>query len=353
MTELALYKQQQINKLKLEYNNNIKNLVTKYNTDINKLTLQRNMSPLYKAQLLAKTKEEYKIALNKLSTNLNINIQAINRLTKIPGVNIPNKKALLVGINYNNTNNQLYGCINDANNIKHMLINQYKFQENNIILLNDDPSNNNPNLLPTKDNIINNFKNMLINSKAGDSLFFSYSGHGSYVIDRNTDESDGYDSVLVPINAVSNNNNLIIDDEIKDLLELYLKDGVKLFALLDSCFSGTAMDLKYNYYDTDNGNKITINFSETQTKGQVIMISGCKDNQTSVDAVFIDSSNNVVYGGALTFSFLEALKTNAYSISYKNLLQNIRSFLKFHNYSQIPQLSSGKTLDMELPFSIV
>lgn len=350
MSELALYKQQQINKLKADYNTSVKNLTTKFNTDTATLKTQKNISPLFKARSLAKITDEYKTALQKLSNKLANDIKAINKLTKVPYAIV--NKALLVGINYYNTENQLYGCINDTKNLKQLLINQYNFQESNIVVLTDDLTNTNTLLLPSKANILANLKSMLLNSRAGDKLFFGYSGHGSYIIDRSGDETDGYDSVLVPIDAVTNYNNLIVDDEIKDILDVYLKDGVTLFALLDCCFSGTAMDLKYNYYDSDNGNNITMNFNESLLKGDVVMISGCKDNQTSADAVFYDASNNVIYGGALTYSFLETLKANKYLINYKNLLQNMRTILKQQGYTQIPQISSGKTLDVNANFNI-
>jgi len=350
MSELILYKQQEIIKLKNEYNINIKNLTIKFNTDTDNLKKQKNMSPLYKARRLAKITEEYKNILNKLYINLLDDIIYINKLTKIPGI-IPNNKALLIGINYYETNYQLNGCINDTNELKQLLLQKYNFLEENIIQLTDDPSNNNQELLPKKENIINNLKNILINSKAGDILFFGYSGHGSYILDRNGDENDGYDSILIPSDAIIDYNNIIIDDELKDIIDLYLKEDVKLFALLDCCFSGTAMDLKYNYYDTDNANNITINLNETITKGQVIMISGCKDNQTSSDAIFYDSSNNTIYAGALTHSFLKSLKDNNYSISYKKLLENMRKFLKINGYTQIPQLSTGKTINVDDNFS--
>ena len=42
---------------------------------------------------------------------------------------------------------------------------------------------------PTKKNILDAFKTLLMNTKAGDLVFWLFSGHGSYVKDRNGDET--------------------------------------------------------------------------------------------------------------------------------------------------------------------
>ena len=137
---------------------------------------------------------------------------------------------------------------------------------------------------------------------------------------------------------------LIVDDQIKEIINANLKAGVQLFALLDCCNSGSSFDLRYNYYDTDNGNKTTINNKQSLTSGKVVMISGCTDKQTSSDSQFTDASGNIINGGALTYAFMNTLQRNKYSISYLNLLQGIRKILKQNGYTQVPQLSSGQSL---------
>src|SRR5688572_797749 len=92
--------------------------------------------------------------------------------------NPTNKKfALLIGINYFNTPSQLYGCINDAKNIKAFLKTQNYLEEHILMLIDDGTT-----LMPTKQNIINAL-NTLIN-KANNEQFneftISCSGHGSF-----------------------------------------------------------------------------------------------------------------------------------------------------------------------------
>ena len=80
------------------------------------------------------------------------------------------KKALLIGINYLNTSKELAGCINDMLNIKCKLISDYKFLESDITVMTD-----NTNIQPTKINILNTLKNILLKLEANDILFFAFS----------------------------------------------------------------------------------------------------------------------------------------------------------------------------------
>jgi len=182
---------------------------------------------------------------------------------------------------------------------------------------------------------------LLVNSNKGDSLFFLYSGHGTCTIDLNGDELDGQDEMIVPLDF-----SVISDDLLNQIIMSNLKEGVKLFMMFDSCFSGTVVDLKYNYMGSDNSNNTTINPNSSETISQVIMISGCKDNQTSADVV-VNFNNNIINSGAMTFSFLKSIQDLGTNISLKTLLVNMRNILSQNGYSQIPQLSSGTKIDID------
>ena len=78
--------------------------------------------------------------------------------------------------------------------------------------------------------------------------------------------------------------------------------------------------------------------------GDVILLSGCKDEQTSADAIINDSPS-----GALTYGLLHTLKTGGQSLSYEELLIGTRKVLK-GKYSQIPQLCTGKEVNMKDQF---
>jgi hypothetical protein len=260
---------------------------------------------------------------NKKQTN-----KQIKKIVKKPqNIKIKSfKNALLIGCNYKNTQYELFGCINDVNNIKNKIQKEYKF--NNITILTDNTTKK-----PTKINILNSLKNLLINSKSGDTLLFFYSGHGTQTIDKNNEETDKLDEVIVPLDF-----KYIIDDELNNIIYNNLKSGVNLFTLFDCCHSGSILDLKYQYIDSTNLNNITINNKYKNIKGNVLMISGCMDKQTSADA-FINNK----FQGAMTWSFLKSINSNK-NIKWFDLVQNMRNLLKSNGYNQIPQLSSGNEL---------
>jgi uncharacterized caspase-like protein len=231
------------------------------------------------------------------------------------------KKALLIGINYINTENELSGCINDAENIANRLVG-FK----SITTLTDYTT-----IKPTRANIIREFVKLLAGAVSGDCLLFTFSGHGSQSTDRNGEELDGKDELMFAIDEKH-----ISDDELNLIIKQYLKPGVTLFALMDCCHSGTVMDLKYNYLDYLENRK---NF---ETGGNVIMISGCKDEQTSADAYINGQSQ-----GAMTWAFLGNLQPE---ITWRKLVENMRFSLKESGYMQIPKISSGRFINMDSKF---
>ena len=77
----------------------------------------------------------------------------------------------------------------------------------------------------------------------GDSLVFYFSGHGSREVDRNMDEVDGYDEAICPVDY--EHEGKILDDEINATIVRPLPRGAKLHALVDTCFSGTVLDLPF------------------------------------------------------------------------------------------------------------
>ena len=78
---------------------------------------------------------------------------------------------------------------------------------------------------------------------------------------------------------------------------------------------------------------------------RVIMYSGCKDDQTSADAMI--GGGHV---GAMSWAFLETMRQYG-NQTYLEVLQNTRGLLR-QRYTQIPQLSVGYQMDLNQPFSI-
>jgi len=319
--ELATYKKNRISELQNIFNINVARLY-------NRLAL--NIKNIEKSFQIVKLKQikinnlinEYNKNVNVLKMELDKNIKIIQKFIPKEISTNKNKKALLIGINYAGTQHELKGCINDVNSMKERISNK-GFA--NITVMTDLTSKK-----ATKSNIIEEFKYLLDNSQEGDLLFFLYSGHGTYLIDKNNDETTGYDQCIVPCDL-----NIIVDDEFRTLIQTHLKPKVTLFAMFDSCFSGSVLDLKYQYMDSLNYDEYSENSKAFETKGNVIMISGCTDYQTSADAIFNNKAN-----GAMTWSLLESLKQNP-TCSWRDLVKKMRDLLKTEKMTQIPQFSSG------------
>jgi len=319
--ELSIYKQNRIIELQNIYNSNISRLNSALAINIRNVQNSRQNNKVKQSQInnLINQYNSNKIVLRNI---LNNNILSIQKFIPKTITNNKNKSALLIGINYTGTQNELYGCINDVNCIKERLSGE---GFNNITVMTDLTSKK-----ATKDNILTEFKNLLANSQAGDLLFLLYSGHGSYALDNNGDETTGYDQLIVPCDF-----NMIVDDDLKTIIQQNLKPNVTLFAMFDSCFSGSVLDLRYQYMDSLNYDNFTENDKELETPGDVFMISGCSDYQTSADALINNKPN-----GAMTWSLLEALKEKP-NCSWRELIKSMRDLLKNSEYEQIPQFSSG------------
>lgn len=178
-----------------------------------------------------------------------------------------------------------------------------------------------------------------------------------------------------------------------DIMVKRLVTGCRLTAIFDSCHSGTALDLPY-VYSTQGTLKQNNFFKSTgsslknagmaylsgdpsraissvmsigsrimsggiggdskrdrmnqQMKGSaadVIMFSGCKDDQTSADANELGRAT-----GAMSYAITRALRENRHQ-TYIQLLNSIRGILK-QKYNQRPQLSSSHPMDMNLLFVV-
>lgn len=248
---------------------------------------------------------------------------------------VKSKKALLVGINYRGTSSELNGCINDVLAVKEFLLKK-GYKEKNITLLTDDTE-----MKPTRANMLKCFLELILSGSK--TLYFHYSGHGGSIKDYSGDEADGRDETLCPIDY--SKCGMIIDDELRGLLPSLTPDQ-HLTTVLDCCHSGSGMDLKWNLYERFGGQKLALvpDSHYGDTRGQVVMISGCLDPQTSADA-YIGGK----YQGALTNAFLECYPK---SKTYKQLIKNIRSLLRKKKFSQIPNLASGRNFDLKTKLSV-
>jgi len=263
----------------------------------------------------------------------------------------PIKKAVLVGINkYDpSLNADLRGCVNDIENMRSLLVNQFGFKADNIRVLTD--------FRATREGILERLNWLVKDPIVGDELFFHYSGHGSQVRDRNGDElNDSLDEILCPTDL--DWNNPLTDDDLAKLFKKVPK-GVYLTMFCDSCHSGTMtrglgnpgpkaerhtaryleppFDIKSRSVDRKLPVKIIGAKQDKSVAQNHVLISGCKDSQTSADA---NIGNK--YQGAFTWAITKAIKSNpniTFSEAHKQAVQTLKS-----GFTQIPQLSGDTSL---------
>ncbi|KAK4135943.1 hypothetical protein BT67DRAFT_440823 [Trichocladium antarcticum] len=298
------------------------------------------------------------------------------------------RRALLIGINYTGVQGEeLRGCVNDAENLAEFLMRNHGYKREDMVILFDGtlagkhPSEQD---LPTKANIIRAMQWLVHGAQPNDALFLHYSGHGGQTEDLDGDEDDGSDEVIYPLDHKQAGH--IVDDDIHLLVVKPLSPGVRLTAIFDSCHSGSVMDLPYIYSTKGvlkepnlakeagqglleavghyargdvgsalgsvfglaksalRGNEAYEQTKRTKTSpADVVMWSGCKDEQTSADANIASKAT-----GAMSHAFIEALTRNPKQ-SYVELLNSIREILE-NKYSQKPQLSCSHPLDTNLLF---
>jgi len=292
------------------------------------------------------------------------------------------RKALIIGINYIGSKNQLNGCINDAHNISLFMNQQYGYAYDDMVILTDDQTSQLGQ--PTRDNIIRAMNWLVEDARPHDSLFFHYSGHGGQAIDEDGDHIDGYDETIFPVDFQQTSQ--IISDEMHAIMVRPLPTGCRLTAVYDCCHSGSALDLPYEYghdgllkepdllHEAAHGllgvqksyvqgdmravltagtslvklftttNEVRESIRQTKTSpADVIQLSGCKNYQTSADANIGGQST-----GAMSWAFREVL-TRQPNQSYKSLLVNIRALLAT-KYEQKPVLSSSHPIDTRLQY---
>ncbi len=255
----------------------------------------------------------------------------------IPGL----KRVLLVGINYKDTPYELYGCINDVNNMSAQLKQFFPKCTDHRIITDDTV------MKPTKDSIMSSINWLVAGLKPGENIVFHYSGHGGLVRDKNGDEVSGYDSCIYPINA--DIMEMITDDELRANLAAKLPQGCKCFVILDSCHSGTAVDLRC-MWEAPSPTSLTYNENKNyaKTNGTILFLSGCQDADYSADTV----DKNGRPSGAMTMALLDTWKTYGPAIKFKHLLWDVRQYLKSNGYTQVPQISTGNYIDPNSIFDL-
>jgi hypothetical protein len=262
------------------------------------------------------------------------------------------KRALIVGINYTGTGNDLKGCINDANNV-HAFLKNRGFEETKLILEKE----------ATTDGIKAGLEWLVAGAQPGDILYFHYSGHGSQLPSKT--EADGFEEIICPYD-LNWRDKVITDDTLRQIFNK-VPSGVNTTLFLDCCHSGNMLDQTESLDETKEvqakvkrtrAKKKDIRYLKPpvsvlkklakrklvdwQTSRDVnrdaLLIAACQENQTAADA-FIDGTSQ----GAATASMLRILKSSP-DQSYRGLVLSMRDFMKANRFSQIPDLDGSSAL---------
>lgn len=228
----------------------------------------------------------------------------------------------------------LVACINDAKDMM-KIAKQKGFDESYIL----------PNEKGTYEMVVQHIKDAAKKLKKGDFFFITYSGHGAFVPDNDKDEKDGNDETWCLYNR------MIIDDELAYYWSKF-KSGVRILMLSDSCHSGTVSrtmkadgtfedpvpDEKnrlvkegpaiYKKFKSLYNNSLSDSAKNLGRTGKinatVILLSGCQDNQAS-----LDGDKN----GLFTEKLLKVYNKGKFNGNYAGLLTGI---LKMMPSNQTP-----------------
>ncbi|KAJ0681828.1 putative transcription regulator A20-like family [Helianthus annuus] len=231
------------------------------------------------------------------------------------------KRAVLCGVTYKGHSKTLPASITNVRSMHELLL-KLRFPNASIRILTEDESD--PTRTPTRHNILLALEWLTKGSRSGDSLVFYYAGHGAHVTDTNGDEKDGLDEAICPVDYSGSGK--ILDDELHAILVAPLPHGVTLHSIMDTCFSGTLLDLPFlcrinleGFYKWEDQHSSHV----SPHGGKAICISACDDHQYSADTSAF--TGNAI--GALTYSFTNAVKS-ARNLTYGDLLDNMRKIVR-------------------------
>lgn len=256
------------------------------------------------------------------------------------------KIALCIGINdYPGTQNDLSGCVNDANDWAAALAAR-GFAVTKLL---DGQA--------TKAAMVTAMSGLISGAAKGDTVVITYSGHGTWVPDQNGDEPDGRDEALCPWDIGSGQ--VLLDDEIAVIFSRRAA-GVRVLLISDSCHSGTVTrgddsDLDPNlprarFLPPEVWMKgaglsgaiqvATINFTSGLSRsGGDLLMAGAKDTQYSWDTSFKGRPN-----GAFTYYALKTLATLPANATYAKWFKAITpGYLPTNKLPQDPQLFGSRT----------
>jgi metacaspase-1 len=262
---------------------------------------------------------------------------------------------------YNGWDGQLRACENDARDMQ--AIATKKGFDTKLLLTKD----------ATSANVLQALGEAASQLQAGDIFFLTYSGHGGQVPDTNADEpgEEGKDETWVLYDRQ------LVDDELYKVWGS-LQPGVRVFVLSDSCHSGSVTrdifdaavprivesgltdaeepqtkDLPPDVEDAtyrnneqlyDDIQRSTPDGDKVEVGATVLLISGCQDNQLSLDGT---------KNGLFTQQMLSVWNDGAYKGSYRRFWRAIgKKMPPTQTPNFYPVGANNRAFDRQTPLTI-
>lgn len=249
--------------------------------------------------------------------------------------------ALCIGVNdYPGTDNDLAGCVNDAQDWADELTKRGFDTE---LMLDSEA---------TGEAMRAGIRRKLAGAATGDRVVITYSGHGTWVPDDSGDEPDGRDEALCPYDIFTNGP--LVDDELYDILSERHR-GTRVVVISDSCHSGTVARLapplgastdKVRFLppsvflapdEAARASRIP-RVAAGRPRNAALLMSGCRDFEYSYDADFGGRPN-----GAFTYVALATLRDLPAGATYRDWAAAIAKRLPSRDYPQTPGLDGSST----------
>lgn len=251
------------------------------------------------------------------------------------------KLALCIGINdYPGSGSDLAGCVNDAHDWADTLRGR-GFDVERLV-----------DRAATRHAITAGIREMIGQARYRDTVVIQYSGHGTWVPDRDGDEPDHRDEALCPYDY---HDGLILDDDLRALFDARAY-GVRVVLLSDSCHSGSVARLAGPL----SGEGATVRFMPPEValpagelprallatsatnrvpRHEALLMSGCGDLEYSYDASFHGRAN-----GAFTYAALQSLRSLPPGATYRTWHAAVRTLLPSQDLPQTPGIQGTSAM---------
>lgn len=192
----------------------------------------------------------------------------------------------------------------------------------------------------TRAKVLAALRNAARTLKNGDFFFLTFSGHGGQVRDANGDEPDHKDETWCLYDGQ------LVDDELYVELGRFA-GGVRVLVLSDSCHSGTVTRARVTTDPDEALAQVDAAAPEAGLVGEfkpaVILISGCRDSQTSMDGE---------HNGAFTEKLLTVWSGGAFQGNYDSFHARIRAALPRSQSPNLFVLGNAKSFLAQKPFTV-